>query len=83
MTDRKPIIAANWKMHHDHFVAIQFTQKLSYLLDKKDTDAVEVVLCPPFTDLRSVQTTSTRIASRSRSARSTATGRTRAPSPAR
>ena len=57
MTDRLPIIAANWKMHHDHFVAIQFTQKLSYLLDKKDTDAVEVVLCPPFTDLRSVQTT--------------------------
>ena len=57
MTDRKPIIAANWKMHHDHFTAIQFTQKLSYLLDKKDTDAVEVVLCPPFTDLRSMQTT--------------------------
>ncbi len=57
MTDRTPIIAANWKMHHDHFVAIQFTQKLSYLLDKKDTDGVEVVLCPPFTDLRSVQTT--------------------------
>jgi len=54
---RTPIIAANWKMHHDHFVAIQFTQKLSYLLDKKDTDGVEVVLCPPFTDLRSVQTT--------------------------
>ena len=57
MSDRVPIIAANWKMHHDHFVAIQFTQKLSYLLDKKDTDGVEVVLCPPFTDLRSVQTT--------------------------
>src|SRR3954447_4217657 len=57
MTERKPIIAPNWKMHHDHFVAIQFTQKLTYLLDKKDTDAVEVVLCPPFTDLRSVQTT--------------------------
>jgi triosephosphate isomerase len=57
MTDRTPIIAGNWKMHHDHFVAIQFTQKLSYLLDAKDTDAVDVVLCPPFTDLRSVQTT--------------------------
>jgi triosephosphate isomerase len=57
MSDRQPIIAANWKMHHDHFVAIQFTQKLSYLLDRKDTDAVQVVLCPPFTDLRSVQTT--------------------------
>ena len=57
MSERTPIIAANWKMHHDHFVAIQFTQKLSYLLDKKDTEAVEVVLCPPFTDLRSMQTT--------------------------
>ena len=57
MSERKPIIAANWKMHHDHFVAIQFTQKLSYLLDSKDTDAVEVVVCPPFTDLRSMQTT--------------------------
>jgi triosephosphate isomerase (TIM) len=57
VTERRPIIAANWKMHHDHFVAIQFTQKLSYLLDKADTEAVEVVLCPPFTDLRSMQTT--------------------------
>ena len=57
MPDRKPIIAGNWKMHHDHFAAIQFTQKLSYLLDKKDYDTVDVVLCPPFTDLRSVQTT--------------------------
>lgn len=57
MNDRLPIIAANWKMHHDHFTAIQFTQKLSYLLDKPDADAVETVLCPPFTDLRSVQTT--------------------------
>lgn len=54
---RTPIIAANWKMHHDHFTAIQFTQKLSYLLDKNDADGVDVVLCPPFTDLRSMQTT--------------------------
>jgi triosephosphate isomerase len=44
-------------MHHDHFTAIQYTQKLSYVLDKKDYDRVDVVLCPPFTDLRSVQTT--------------------------
>jgi triosephosphate isomerase len=57
MSDRKPIIAGNWKMHHDHFTAIQYTQKLSYLLDKKDYDQTDVVLCPPFTDLRSVQTT--------------------------
>jgi triosephosphate isomerase len=57
MPDRKPIIAGNWKMHHDHFTAIQYTQKLSYVLNDKDYARVDVVLCPPFTDLRSVQTT--------------------------
>jgi triosephosphate isomerase len=57
MSDRRPIIAANWKMHLDHFASIQFIQKLSYLLDKQDTERVEVVVCPPFTDLRSMQTT--------------------------
>jgi triosephosphate isomerase len=54
--DRKPIIAGNWKMHHDHLVAIQVVQKLSYRLDKKDYEAVDVVVCPPFTDLRTLQT---------------------------
>jgi len=54
---RKPLIAGNWKMHHDHFAAIQATQKLSYRLDDRDYQQVDVVLCPPFTDLRSVQTT--------------------------
>jgi triosephosphate isomerase len=53
---RKPIVAANWKMHKTHLEAIQDVQKLSYLLDKKDTEKVEVVICPPFTALRSVQT---------------------------
>jgi triosephosphate isomerase len=56
MTDRRPIIAGNWKMHHDHYQAIQVTQKLSYQLDKTDYERVDVVLCPPFTDLRSLQT---------------------------
>ncbi len=56
MTDRRPIIAGNWKMHHDHYQAIQVTQKLSYQLDKTDYERVDVVVCPPFTDLRSLQT---------------------------
>lgn len=56
MTDRMPIIAGNWKMHHDHYQAIQVTQKLSYQLDKSDYERVDVVICPPFTDLRSLQT---------------------------
>jgi triosephosphate isomerase len=53
---RRPIIAANWKMHKTHLEAIQAVQKLGYLLDKDDAERVEVVICPPFTALRSVQT---------------------------
>ncbi|HXF56138.1 MAG TPA: triose-phosphate isomerase [Actinomycetota bacterium] len=53
--ERRPIIAANWKMHKTHLEAIQAVQKLSYLLDRKDAERVEVVICPPFTALRSVQ----------------------------
>src|SRR5438552_17518249 len=53
---RRPIIAGNWKMNIDHLEAIQLVQKLSYRLDAKDYEAVEVVVCPAFTALRSVQT---------------------------
>jgi triosephosphate isomerase len=49
-------VAANWKMHKTHLEAIQDVQKLSYLLDKEDAERVEVVVCPPFTALRAVQT---------------------------
>jgi triosephosphate isomerase len=52
---RRPIIAANWKMHKTHLEAIQAVQRLSYLLDKADAERVEVVICPPFTALRSIQ----------------------------
>jgi triosephosphate isomerase len=54
--ERRPIIAANWKMHLTHLEAIQAVQKLGYLLDKEDAERVEVVIAPPFTALRSVQT---------------------------
>jgi triosephosphate isomerase len=53
---RRPIIAANWKMNKTHLEAIRDVQKLSYLLNKDDAERVEVVICPPFTSLRSVQT---------------------------
>jgi triosephosphate isomerase len=52
---RRPIIAANWKMHKSHLEAIQAVQRLSYLLDRTDTERVEVVICPAFTALRSIQ----------------------------
>jgi len=56
MTDRKRIIAANWKMHKTHLEAIQAVQKLGYLVDSDDTEKTDVVIVPPFTALRSVQT---------------------------
>lgn len=53
---RKPIISGNWKMHHNHFEAIQAVQKLHYRLTKDDAEAVDTSVHPPFTDLRSIQT---------------------------
>ena len=53
---RLPLMAGNWKMNLNHLEAIQLVQKLAFALDPADFDAVEVVVLPPFTDLRSVQT---------------------------
>jgi len=53
---RKPLIAGNWKMNLNHLEAIAVTQKLAYSLEDRDYDAVEVLIIPPFTDIRSVQT---------------------------
>ena len=53
---RRPVIAANWKMHHDHLVAIQVIQKLSYRLEPADYEHCDIVVCAPFTDLRTLQT---------------------------
>jgi triosephosphate isomerase len=53
---RKNLMVGNWKMNATHLEAIQMVQKLSYRFDPKDFDHVEVVVCAPFTALRSVQT---------------------------
>ncbi len=53
---RKDLIAGNWKMNTNHLEAIQMVQKLGYRLEPGDYDRVDVVVCPPFTSLRSVQT---------------------------
>ncbi|MBQ91124.1 MAG: triose-phosphate isomerase [Acidimicrobiaceae bacterium] len=55
-TTRRPLISGNWKMHHNHFEAIQTVQKLAFVLNPADHDAVDVSVHPPFTDIRSVQT---------------------------
>jgi triosephosphate isomerase (TIM) len=55
--DKKlPLIAGNWKMNLNHFEGIALVQKLAFTLTSKDFQFTEVVVLPPFTDLRSVQT---------------------------
>lgn len=54
--ERRDLIVGNWKMNANHLEAIQMVQKLSYRLERSDTERVEVVVAPPFTSLRSVQT---------------------------
>ncbi|OKL50021.1 triose-phosphate isomerase [Boudabousia marimammalium] len=55
---RKPLLAGNWKMNLDHFEAIALVQGLAAeLADMKfDYSSADVVVIPPFTDIRSVQT---------------------------
>ncbi|HET7736254.1 MAG TPA: triose-phosphate isomerase [Nocardioidaceae bacterium] len=51
-------MAGNWKMNLNHQEAVVLVQKLAWTLSDKKHDyaKVEVVVVPPFTDLRSVQT---------------------------
>jgi triosephosphate isomerase len=53
---RRPLIAGNWKMNMTHLDAIGLVQKLAFTIPEKVLDDVEVVVLPPFTALRSVQT---------------------------
>jgi triosephosphate isomerase len=53
---RRPMMAGNWKMNLNHLEAIALVQKLAFSLPEKQLDEIEVVVLPPFTDIRSVQT---------------------------
>src|SRR5918995_582862 len=53
---RRPLIAGNWKMNLTHLDAIGMVQKLAFSLKEPELEAAEVVVLPPFTALRSVQT---------------------------
>ncbi len=55
---RRPLLAGNWKMNLNHVEAVGLVQKLAWTLEDKkhDPEKSEVVVLPPFTDLRTVQT---------------------------
>jgi triosephosphate isomerase len=55
---RTPLMVGNWKMNLNHVEAVGLVQKLAWTLEDKrhDPKKSEVVVLPPFTDLRTVQT---------------------------
>ena len=53
---RRALIAGNWKMHKTHLEAMHLVQQLGHELADHDFERVEVVVCPPFTALRTIQT---------------------------
>jgi triosephosphate isomerase len=55
---RLPLMAGNWKMNLNHQEGVALVQKLAWTLDDKlhDYAKAEVVVCPPFTHIRGVQT---------------------------
>ncbi len=55
-SNRKPLIAGNWKMNMTHLEAIALVQNIDFRLPDKYFDKVDVTVIPPFTDIRSVQT---------------------------
>jgi triosephosphate isomerase len=56
VTGRRPLMAGNWKMNLNHLEAIALVQKLAFSLNEQQLSDVEVVVLPPFVDIRSVQT---------------------------
>jgi triosephosphate isomerase len=49
-------MAGNWKMNLNHLEANKLVQQLAHSLTAKELEQVEVVVLPPFTDIRTVQT---------------------------
>ncbi|MEG1253590.1 MAG: triose-phosphate isomerase [Raoultibacter sp.] len=52
---RKPMMAGNWKMNNTIAEAVVLTQDISNQYDDR-WDAVDVVICPPFVDLKPAKT---------------------------
>jgi len=53
---RRPLMAGNWKMNLNHLEANLLVQKLASSLTEQLLGEVEVVVLPPYTSIRSVQT---------------------------
>ena len=53
---RKPLIAGNWKMNNTIAEAVVLTQEISNIFERDWADSVDVLICPPFVDLKPAKT---------------------------
>ncbi|MBQ6452926.1 MAG: triose-phosphate isomerase [Coriobacteriales bacterium] len=51
---RKPVMAGNWKMNKNNSEAVNLAQQLCYKVEPEWGREVDVVLCPPAVDIKSV-----------------------------
>jgi len=56
MTPRRRLIAGNWKMNKDTCAAAILAQDILNRTDPWYAEDMDIVLCPPFTDLKTVRT---------------------------
>ncbi len=50
----KPLVIGNWKMNLDYVEAVHLSQQFAVMLKNKPMENVEIVVAPPFVDIRSV-----------------------------
>lgn len=50
----RPLVIGNWKMNLDYVEAVHLTQRIGVILKNKPLEHVDLVLAPPFVDIRSV-----------------------------
>ncbi|MEG0790824.1 MAG: triose-phosphate isomerase [Gordonibacter sp.] len=53
---RKPLMAGNWKMNNTIGEAVVLTQEISNQYEKEWPESVDIVICPPFVDLKPAKT---------------------------
>ena len=53
---RKPMMAGNWKMNNTVGEAVVLTQEISNQYEKEWPEDVDIVICPPFIDLKPAKT---------------------------
>jgi triosephosphate isomerase len=54
MSAHKPLVIGNWKMNLDYVEAVHLGQQLGVLLKNKPVEHTDIVVVPPFVDIRSV-----------------------------